>query len=69
MIKVYCDKCGCEIDYNTNGINVDFNSFGIVKFRYGLDIDELQLCTKCANKLYEFGKGKKREDCEIDAND
>ncbi len=31
MIKVNCDMCGKEIDYNSDGVNVDFNQYGSVK--------------------------------------
>ena len=25
MIKVFCDMCGKNIDYSSDGVNVDFN--------------------------------------------
>ena len=31
MIKVICDMCGKEIDYNLDGVNIEFNHYGIVK--------------------------------------
>jgi hypothetical protein len=25
MVKVFCDMCGREIDYEVDGVNLDFN--------------------------------------------
>ena len=60
MLKVFCDKCGDPIDYEINGINVDFNHYGVVKFGNSKD-EHYQLCDVCANKVVEFITGKKRE--------
>ena len=36
MVKVYCDMCKREIDYNADGVNLDFNHYGeIVWKKYG----------------------------------
>jgi len=59
MIRVFCDKCGKEIDHNKEGINVDFNHYGVVKFRNNEESKEFQLCKTCANGVYGFIKGKK----------
>lgn len=42
MIRVFCDKCGKEIDHNKEGINVDFNHYGVVKFRNNEESKEFQ---------------------------
>ena len=57
MVKVFCDKCGDPIDYNINGINVDFNSYGVVKFSHSKD-KHYELCNVCASKVAEFIKIK-----------
>ena len=33
MVKVICDMCGKEIDYNLDGVNIEFNHYGIVKMK------------------------------------
>lgn len=53
MINVKCDMCKCNIDYNLNGINLDFNHFGDVKMLCGEE-REYQLCNVCASKVHEF---------------
>ncbi len=53
MIKVYCDMCGREIDYEVDGINLDFNRYGIVKFRQGENLEK-QLCKHCAKKVCDY---------------
>ena len=35
MIIVKCDMCGGNIDYNLNGVNVNFNHYGTVKMNGG----------------------------------
>lgn len=42
MIKVFCDMCGKNIDYSSDGVNVDFNHYGSVKMNGGEK--EYQLC-------------------------
>lgn len=56
MIKVTCDMCGCEIDYELNGVNIDFNHYGVVKFKPTDETrnKEFQLCTLCAKKVFDF---------------
>ena len=41
MIKVFCDMCGKEIDYEKGGINLDFNHKD----------HTIKLCADCANKV------------------
>lgn len=43
MVKVYCDMCKREIDYNVDGVNLDFNHYGVVKFMHGEKDEERQL--------------------------
>lgn len=40
MVKVYCDMCKREIDYNADGVNLDFNHYGVVKFMHGVKDEE-----------------------------
>lgn len=56
MISVTCDMCGCEIDYNLNGVNLDFNKYGTVKFKptKANESEEYQLCNVCASKVKKF---------------
>lgn len=58
MIKVFCDKCGDPVNHEINGINVDFNHYGAVKFMATKD-EHFQLCDVCAKKVVEFIKGEK----------
>ena len=53
MLKVYCDMCGTPIDHKINGVNLDINCFGTVKFNTNWDCEK-QLCTDCATKVVRF---------------
>ncbi len=53
MIKLFCDMCGREIDYDVDGINLDFNRYGTVKFRQGEELEK-QLCKRCAHKVCDY---------------
>ena len=53
MIKLFCDMCGREIDYDVDGINLDFNRYGTVKFRQGEELEK-QLCKSCAQKVCDY---------------
>ena len=53
MIKTYCDMCGNPIDGNINGVNIDFNHYGCVKFKTNWE-DERQLCIGCATRVLNF---------------
>ena len=33
MVKVLCDMCGREIDYEVDSVNLDFNHYGVVNFK------------------------------------
>ena len=54
MLKVYCDMCKREIDYNVDGVNLDFNAYGIVNFRNNVKSEERQLCISCATRVYNW---------------
>lgn len=51
MVKVYCDMCKREIDYDVDGVNLNFNHFGVVKFMHGEKDKECQLCLRCALRV------------------
>jgi hypothetical protein len=53
MVKVFCDMCGREIDYEVDGVNLDFNHYGVVKFKT-LFSAEKQLCLSCAARVSAF---------------
>lgn len=53
MIKVFCDICGKEIDYEIDGVNLDFNQYGVVKFKSNWNAEK-QLCTACAAKVCKW---------------
>lgn len=53
MVKVYCDMCLREIDYEKDGVNMDFNSFGTVRFKQGQDLEK-QLCRRCAQRVCDY---------------
>ena len=50
MVKVFCDMCKREIDCEVDGVNLDFNSFGVVKFEHGWK-KEKQLCVPCTVRV------------------
>lgn len=53
MIRVNCDMCGHPIDYEENGVNLTFNSYGVVNFMKPKH-KEYQLCDECAGKIAEM---------------
>lgn len=64
MVKVYCDMCKREIDYNVDGVNLDFNHYGVVKFMHGVKDEERQLCLNCAIRVRNWIS----EQCEREKN-
>ena len=62
MIIVKCDMCGCDIDYNLNGVNVNFNHYGTVHMSGGEN--EYQVCNECASKIDVF-INRKSEDRKV----
>lgn len=60
MIEVTCDMCKKPIDYNIDGVNLNFNHYGVVKFNNNFDI-ERQLCIACATRINKWID----EQCEI----
>lgn len=53
MIRVNCDMCGDLINYEINGVDVTFNSYGVVNFNKARHA-EYQLCKTCAGKVAEM---------------
>jgi hypothetical protein len=53
MVKVFCDMCGREIDYEVDGVNLDFNHYGVVNFKSSFSAEK-QLCLSCAAKVCNF---------------
>lgn len=53
MVKVFCDMCGREIDYEIDGVNLDFNHYGVVNFKSSFSAEK-QLCLSCASKVCNF---------------
>jgi len=53
MIKVTCDMCKKPIDFNVDGVNVNFNHYGVVNFKKYYD-DEKQLCVACATRVSKW---------------
>ena len=51
--------CGCDVDYNLNGVNVNFNHYGTVQMSGGER--EYQVCNVCASKIDAFIKQKSEE--------
>lgn len=65
MIKVYCDMCEKPIDYNVDGVNLNFNNYGVIDFKSKW-ISEKHLCIACATRVLnwinnECGKIKKEK--------
>ena len=65
MVKVYCDMCKREIDYNVDGVNLDFNAYGIVNFRNNVKSEERQLCVCCATRVCNWIAEQCRERSEL----
>lgn len=53
MVKVFCDMCGREIDYEVDGVNMDFNRYGVVSFKSSFSAEK-QLCVSCAERVCKF---------------
>ena len=50
MVKVFCDMCKRPIDYEIDGVNLNFSHFGVVKFSHEWK-QEKQLCVPCAVRV------------------
>lgn len=61
MVKVFCDMCGREIDYEVDGVNLDFNHYGVVNFKTPFSAEK-QLCLACAARVCNFVESGARED-------
>ena len=67
MVKVYYDMCKREIDYNVDGVNLDFNHYGVVKFMHGVKDEERQLCLNCAIRVRNWiSEQCEREKTEVE---
>ena len=64
MVKVFCDMCKRPIDYEVDGVNLDFNCYGVVKFERPWK-KEKQLCVICADKVCRWIE----EQCKQPAED
>lgn len=64
MVKVFCDMCGREIDYEVDGVNLDFNHYGVVNFKKPFSAEK-QLCLSCAARVCNFVENH----AEIDGGD
>ncbi len=53
MYKVYCDMCRKPIDCDVDGVNLDFNHYGVVQFRSGWKVEK-QLCIACATRVLNW---------------
>lgn len=63
MVKVFCDMCGREIDYEVDGVNLDFNHYGVVNFKSPFSAEK-QLCLSCAAKVCDFVENGAKEETE-----
>ena len=61
MVKVFCDMCGREIDYEVDGVNLDFNHYGVVSFKTPFSAEK-QLCLSCAARVCNFVDSGAREE-------
>lgn len=54
MTKVFCDRCGKELDPECKDqVNIDFNSFGVSGFRDRVRGHTcFQYCVDCAVKIH-----------------
>lgn len=68
MIKVFCDMCGREIDYEVDGVNMDFNHYGVVSFKSTFSAEK-QLCLSCATKVCNFVENGAKMDSESTEGD
>ena len=67
MVKVFCDMCKRPINYEVDGVNLDFNHFGVVKFEHNWKKGK-QLCVSCAvrvcnwieNQSEQYAVGERR---------
>lgn len=65
MIKVLCDMCGREIDYEVDGVNMDFNRYGVVSFKSSFS-QEKQLCVSCAARVCAFVEDGAKNRTEVE---
>lgn len=61
MVKVFCDMCGREIDYEVDGVNLEFNHYGVVNFKTPFSAEK-QLCLSCAARVCNFVENSAKMD-------
>ena len=63
MLKVFCDMCKRPIDYEVDGVNLDFSNFGVVKFEHNWK-REKQLCVSCAVRVCNWIESQSEQPAE-----
>lgn len=53
MVKVTCDMCKKPINYDIDGVNLDFHCYGVVNFKHQWS-EEKQLCIACATRVINW---------------
>lgn len=53
--------CGREIDYEVDGVNLDFNHYGVVNFKTPFSAEK-QLCLTCAARVCNFVENSAKMD-------
>lgn len=56
-----CLGCGREIDYEVDGVNLDFNHYGVVNFKTPFSAEK-QLCLSCAARVCNFVENSPKMD-------
>lgn len=64
MVKVFCDMCGREIDYEVDGVNLDFNHYGVVNFKTPFFCGETTVPLLRGQSLQLCGERRKRRGAE-----
>lgn len=54
MVKVTCDMCGCNIDYDAKDTDSIECEHGIITFDERHENMEFHICTDCSNKIFNF---------------
>ena len=65
MVKVFCDMCEREIDYEVDGVNMDFNRYGVVSFKSSFSTEK-QLCVSCAARVCAFVEDGTKNRTEVE---
>ena len=59
MVKVFCDMCGKEVNREVDGVNLDFNHYGVVRFNSEYTLKDQQLCVTCACSVIDYIKAER----------